>query len=231
MKFYFLTLFPEMIHAYFKESLMEKGLKAGIIDYQVLNIRDFSQDKHKRVDDYPFGGGAGMVMTPQPIVDALKSIPEREKFPVIYLSSGGSTYQQETSSEFSVYPGLILICGRYEGIDQRIIDAYVDYELSVGDYILTGGELAALIICDSVCRHLKGYLGNPESLEDESFNENLLEYPQYTRPREFEGMQVPEILLSGNHSQIKEWRMKQSIEKTAVIRPDLYKKYLSKNKH
>lgn len=231
MKFYFLTLFPEMIHAYFKESLMEKGLKAGIIDYQVLNIRDFSQDKHKRVDDYPFGGGAGMVMTPQPIVDALKSIPERENFPVIYLSSGGSTYKQETSSDFSTYPGLILICGRYEGIDQRIIDAYVDYELSVGDYILTGGELAALIICDSVCRHLKGYLGNPESLEDESFNENLLEYPQYTRPREFEGMQVPEILLSGNHSQIKEWRMKQSIEKTAEIRPDLYKKYLSKNNH
>ncbi|NLN96979.1 MAG: tRNA (guanosine(37)-N1)-methyltransferase TrmD [Eubacteriaceae bacterium] len=231
MKFYFLTLFPEMIHAYFKESLMEKGLKEGIIDYEVLNIRDFSQDKHKRVDDYPFGGGAGMVMTPQPIIDALKSIPEREKYPVIYLSSGGSTYKQKTSSDLSAYPGLILICGRYEGIDQRIIDAYVDYELSVGDYILTGGELAALIICDSVCRHLKGYLGNPESLEDESFNENLLEYPQYTRPREFEGMQVPEILLSGNHGQIKEWRLKQSIEKTVQIRPDLYKKYLSKNKH
>ena len=194
MKFYFLTLFPEMIHAYFKESLMEKGLKEGIIDYEVLNIRDFSQDKHKRVDDYPFGGGAGMVMTPQPIIDALKSIPEREKYPVIYLSSGGSTYKQKTSSDLSAYPGLILICGRYEGIDQRIIDAYVDYELSVGDYILTGGELAALIICDSVCRHLKGYLGNPESLEDESFNENLLEYPQYTRPRDFEGKLVPVIL-------------------------------------
>ncbi len=230
MRFYFLTLFPSIIHAYFAESLMEKGLNEGLIDYQVLNIRDYSEDKHRRVDDYPFGGGAGMVMTPQPIVKALKSIPDRNSFPVIYLSSGGSTYKQKTSCDFSKYPGLIFICGRYEGIDQRIIDRYVNFEVSIGDYILTGGELAALIICDSVCRHVRGFLGNPESLEEESFNENLLEYPQYTRPREFETLQVPDILLSGDHAQIKEWRKKKALEKTAEIRPDLYKKYLSENK-
>jgi len=231
MKFYFLTLFPEIIHAYFAESLMERGLKEGIIDYQVLNIRDFSKDKHKRVDDYPFGGGAGMVMTPQPIIDALKSIPERESFPIIYMSSSGKSYEQKTSCELSKHAGLIFICGRYEGIDQRIIDTYVSCEISIGDYILTGGELPALIVCDSVCRHIENFLGNPESLEEESFNDNLLEYPHYTRPREFEAMQVPDILLSGDHAQIKEWRRDKAIEKTAEIRPDLYKKYLSKNKH
>lgn len=225
MRYYFLTLFPEVFHAYFRESMMKRAVERGILSYEVMDIREFSENKHRKVDDYPYGGGAGMVMAPAPIVNALKSIPEWEQLPVVYLTPGGKPFEQSDAVSFSKAPGIIFICGHYEGIDQRVIDAYVTYEVSIGDYVLTGGELPALTMADCIARNLSGFLGNEESLSEESFESCLLEYPQYTRPPVFEEMPVPDILLSGNHKAIEDWRQAKAIEKTQRVRPDLYMRY------
>lgn len=225
MRFYFLTLFPEIFEIYFQTGMIGRGVKAGLIDYTVINIRDFSGNKHHKVDDTPYGGGAGMVMAAPPIVAALKSIADLGIYPVIYLTPGGKPFEQKDGIKLSEYPGIIFICGHYEGIDQRVIDAYVDLEFSVGDYVLTGGELPALTLADAIARHIPGFLGNSDSLAEESFESHLLEYPQYTKPREFEGQEVPEVLLSGNHAAINKWRLLQAETRTRLKRPDLFEKY------
>jgi tRNA (guanine37-N1)-methyltransferase len=228
MNYYFLTLFPEVFHPYFHSGMMGRSVEKGIINYTVINIRDYSEDKHHQVDDTPYGGGAGMVMTAAPIVNALKSIPNYTMYPIIYLTPSGKSFQQEDSKSLANETGIIFICGHYEGIDQRVIDEYVDYEYSVGDYILTGGELPALTLSDSIARHLSGFLGNHNSLDEESFESDLLEYPHYTKPREFENSNVPDVLLSGNHQAIKTWRHTKAIEKTKQNRIDLFDKYKKK---
>ena len=227
MRFHIMTLFPEIFNSYMSESIMKRAVEKGIIEVNIYNIRDFSTNKHKKVDDYPFGGGAGMVMTPQPIYDTYKHIVDKFNIKeprVIYLTPKGKVHSQNIASEMSVYEDIILLCGHYEGIDQRIIDSIVTDEISIGDYVLTGGELPALILIDSISRLIPGVLNQNESFEEESFKDNLLEYPHYTRPREFMGMEVPEVLLSGNHKKIDEWRHEKSIEITKERRPDLYKK-------
>lgn len=225
MTYYFLTLFPEIFHTYFQSGMMGRAVENGIIQYNVINIREFSGNKHNKVDDAPFGGGAGMVMAAPPLVNAMKSIKNYDCYPVIYLTPSGQPFDQKHSIVLAEKPGIIFICGHYEGIDQRVIDNYVTSEYSVGDYILTGGELPALTMADCIARHLPDFLGNSASLEEESFESNLLEYPHYTRPREFEGSAVPEVLLSGHHKDIEAWRLAKSIEKTQVNRPDLYEIY------
>ena len=217
-----MTLFPEIFNSYMNESIMKRAIEKGIIDCKVYNIRDFSENKHKKVDDYPFGGGAGMVMTPQPIIDTYKHIVETNKIEnprVIYLTPKGKVHCQEIAKKLSIEEDVILLCGHYEGIDQRVIDMIVTDEISIGDYVLTGGELAALVVIDSISRLIPGVLG-----QNESFENNLLEYPQYTRPRVYEGMEVPEVLLSGNHKKIDEWRREESIKITKERRPDLLDK-------
>ncbi|MGG2467961.1 tRNA (guanosine(37)-N1)-methyltransferase TrmD [Paraclostridium bifermentans] len=227
MRFHIMTLFPEIFNSYMNESIMKRAVEKGIIEVNIYNIRDFSTNKHKKVDDYPFGGGAGMVMTPQPIYDTYKQIIDKFdiKDPrVVYLTPKGKVHNQNIASEMSTFEDVILLCGHYEGIDQRIIDSIVTDEISIGDYVLTGGELPALILIDSISRLIPGVLSQNESFEEESFKDDLLEYPHYTRPREFMGMEVPEVLLSGNHKKIDEWRHEKSIEITKERRPDLYKK-------
>ncbi|MBU4438587.1 MAG: tRNA (guanosine(37)-N1)-methyltransferase TrmD [Acetobacterium sp.] len=225
MRFYFLTLFPEIFEAYFQTGMIGRGVKAGLIEYTVINIRDFSGNKHHKVDDSPYGGGAGMVMAAPPIVSALKSIPDYQNYPVVYLTPGGKPFEQNDGVALAEHPGLIFICGHYEGIDQRVIDGYVDLEFSVGDYVLTGGELPALTLADAIARHIPGFLGNCDSLAEESFESHLLEYPHYTKPREFEGQEVPAVLLSGNHAEIKKWRKQKAEDRTREKRPDLFEKY------
>ncbi len=222
MKIDILTLFPEMFDAVLKSSILGKATEKGILRVGVINIRDFSKDRHRRVDDYPYGGGAGMVMMPQPLYDAIKSV--KDKSPdarVVLTSPRGKPFDQEKARLLSKEPHLVIVCGHYEGIDQRIIDTMVDEEISIGDYILTGGELPAMVIVDAVARLLPGAIGSPRSLEQESFTNGLLEYPQYTRPADFLGMKVPEVLLSGNHKRIEEWRRRKAVEITRRIRPDL----------
>ena len=222
-----MTLFPEIFNSYMSESIMKRAVEKGIIEVNIYNIRDFSTNKHKKVDDYPFGGGAGMVMTPQPIYDTYKHIVEKfsiEKPRVIYLTPKGKVHNQDIATNMAKLEDVILLCGHYEGVDQRIIDSIVTDEISIGDYVLTGGELPALILIDSISRLIPGVLNQNESFEEESFKDNLLEYPHYTRPREFMGLEVPDVLLSGNHKKIEEWRHSQSIEITKERRPDLYKK-------
>lgn len=225
MNYYFLTLFPEIFHTYFQSGMMGRGVEKGLIHYEVINIRDFSGNKHHKVDDAPFGGGAGMVMAAPPIINALKSIANYEDYPVIYLTPSGKPFEQKDSKILAEKSGIIFICGHYEGIDQRVIDHYVTSEFSVGDYVLTGGELPSLTLADCIARHIPDFLGNSDSLEEESFESNLLEYPHYTRPREFEGTSVPEVLLSGHHKDINKWRLEKAEEKTKNNRPDLFEKY------
>ncbi|WP_250673054.1 tRNA (guanosine(37)-N1)-methyltransferase TrmD [Paraclostridium ghonii] len=227
MRFHIMTLFPDIFNSYMNESIMKRGVEKGIIEVNIYNIRDFSTNKHKKVDDYPFGGGAGMVMTPQPIYETYKYIVDKFEIKdprVIYLTPKGKVHNQDIASEMSTFEDVILLCGHYEGIDQRIIDSIVTDEISIGDYVLTGGELPALILIDSISRLIPGVLSQNESFEEESFKDNLLEYPHYTRPREFMGMEVPQVLLSGNHKNIDAWRHDKSIEITKERRPDLYKK-------
>ena len=226
-----MTLFPEIFNSYFGESIMKRAIEKGIIEVFVYNIRDFSANKHKKVDDYPFGGGAGMLMTPQPIYDTYKNIVGTHNIEnprVIYLTPKGKTLKQGIVKGFSKEEDIILLCGHYEGIDQRIIDLIVTDEISIGDYVLTGGELPALILVDAIARLIPGVLNQNESFEDESFENDLLEYPHYTRPREFMGLNVPDVLLSGNHQKIEAWRKEQAIEITKKRRKDLYKKYCKK---
>ena len=222
MKFDVLTLFPEMFEA-LNESIIGKAKEKNLIQINLINIRDFSKDKHKKVDDTPYGGGAGMVMMPDVVYDAYSAIKDKENAKVIYLSPQGKVLNQEKVKELSKENHLILLCGHYEGIDQRVLDEIVDEEISIGDYVLTGGELPAMVLIDSVSRYVKGVL-KEESVAEESFSNNkLLEYPQYTRPEEFKGKRVPEVLISGHHENIKKWREEKALEVTKKKRPDLLK--------
>lgn len=219
MKIDVLTLFPEMFSA-IKESIIGRAINNKLIDLNLINIRDFSKDKHKHVDDTPYGGGAGMIMKADVVYNAYNSIEDKEKAKVIYLTPKGKTLNQQIVKNLSKEKHLILLCGHYEGIDQRVLDKIVDEEISVGDYVLTGGELPAMILIDSVSRYVKGVLSEG-STDEESFSNNLLEYPQYTRPLEFEGKKVPEVLISGNHQEIEKWRQEQSLIETFKKRKDL----------
>ena len=221
MKFDVLTLFPEMFES-LDESIIGRAKEKGLIEINLINIRDFSKDKHKKVDDTPYGGGAGMVIRPDVVYDAYSSIENKENAKVIYLSPQGKTLNQNIVNELSKEEHLILLCGHYEGIDQRVLDEIVDEEISIGDYVLTGGELPAMVVIDSVSRYVNGVLNN-ESVKEESFSNKLLEYPQYTRPEEFKGRKVPEVLISGHHENIKKWRDEKSLEITKIKRPDLLK--------
>lgn len=228
IKFNVMTLFPDMINSYISESMMKRAIENKIIEVNVYNIRDYSNDKHKKVDDYPFGGGAGMVMTPQPIkstFDHINKSINTDNFSVIYMSPRGRVFNQEIAKELSKKDEIVILCGHYEGVDQRVIDTIVTDEISLGDFVLTGGELPALSLIDAVSRLVPGVLNKSESFEDESFEHNLLEYPQYTRPRDFEGSLVPDVLLSGNHKNIDKWRLEMSENITLERRPDLWKKY------
>ena len=222
MRIDILTLFPNSFVP-LKESIIGRAQQNQKIEINVVDIREFSQDKHKKCDDYTFGGGEGLLMTPQPLFDCIESVLDDDAY-VIYFSPKGCVFNQTIAQKLSKHSHLILICGHYEGIDQRVIDTFVDAEISIGDFVLTGGELPAMVVVDAVARLLPDVLGNENSAENETFCNNLLEYPQYTRPSEFRGQKVPEILLSGNHQEIAKWRKEQSEKLTKQRRPDLINK-------
>lgn len=228
MKFDILTLFPEMFKT-LNHSILERAQKNNFIEIKTTNIRDFSQDKHKKVDDTPFGGGAGMVMTCQPLFDAINSV-KTQNSKIIYLSPKGKLLTQQKVVELAKEEHIVLVCGHYEGIDQRVIDNFQMEEISVGDYVLTGGELPAMIIVDAVSRYVDGVLSDG-STDEESFSNGLLEYPQYTKPRDYNGIAVPDILFGGNHQEIAKWQHEQSLEITKQRRPDLYEKYIKNNEN
>ena len=228
MKIDILTLFPEMFESPFAASIIKRAREKGLIHIEMTNIRDFAHDKHRIVDDYPFGGGAGMVMKPEPILEAVDFVtgrrePGEKKAKVLLMCPKGRVFNQEIARELAREEHLVVICGHYEGIDERVRAEVVDDEISIGDFVLTGGELPAMIIVDAVARMIPGVLGEEQSFVTDSFFDGLLEYPQYTRPREFAGHKVPDILLSGNHEQIRLWRRKMSLERTLKSRPDLLK--------
>ena len=221
MRIKILTLFPEMFESVFSASILGRAREQGLLEISAMDIRPFSDRKHKNTDDYPFGGGAGMVMLAQPVFDAMAAAAGPDfRGRRIYLGPRGTRLSTEKARELSREPELILLCGHYEGVDQRALDTCVDEEISIGDYILTGGELAAMVLTDCVARFLPGVLGSAESPEEESFSDGLLEYPQYTRPREWNGLAVPEVLLNGNHAEIAAWRRRESLKVTLRLRPD-----------
>jgi len=222
MTFTILTLFPEIIEAFFSSSIMGRAVERGLIKYNLVNIRDFAYDKHRTCDDAPYGGGAGMVLKAEPLAFALDSVSATDK-KVIFPSPSGKVFTQSVAESLAEEKEIVLICGRYEGIDQRIIDQYVDEEYSIGDYVLSSGEISSLVVIDSIYRLVDGVITR-ESLEEESFQNSLLEYPHYTRPDTFRGAQVPPILLSGNHAEIDKWRHNKRLEKTKCNRPDLLDK-------
>lgn len=222
MRIDILTIFPDMFSA-FNESIIKRAREKGILNINIHDIREYSLDKHKKVDDYPYGGGAGMVMMAEPIVRAIEHVKNFNMGKVIFLGARGKTFNQERALKLSKEQGLIFICGHYEGIDERVYN-YIDEEISLGDFILTGGEMAAIPIVDCISRFIPGVLSSSESLEEESFSKNTLEYPQYTKPREFRGVNVPEVLLSGHHLNIKKWRECESLRITKELRPDLLEK-------
>ncbi len=226
MRIDILTLFPSMCESFLSESIIGRARKAGLVSINCVNIRDFSADKHRKTDDIPYGGGMGMVMTPQPIYDAWLSLAKASdvKPHVVYLTPKGAVYNQSKAIELSKKEHLILLCGHYEGVDQRVLDKIVDEEISLGDFVLTGGEIAAAAVVDSVTRLLDGVLADESCYTDESHFNGLLEYPQYTRPYEWEGAKVPEVLISGHHEKIAEWRRQQSLAVTMENRPDLLEK-------
>jgi tRNA (guanine37-N1)-methyltransferase len=223
IRFDVLTLFPEMFHGFLSHSIMGKAKEKGLIEANLINFRQFSDSKHNTVDDTPYGGGGGMVLRPQPIFDAVDHLLENvaEKPPIIMMTPQGEPFSQEKAEELSIYPHLVLLCGHYEGFDERIRQHLVTHEISMGDYVLTGGELPAMIIMDSVSRLLPDVLGNPMSHVDDSFSTGLLEYPHYTKPSEYRGLKVPDILLSGHHANIDKWRREQALLRTWERRPDL----------
>ncbi|MDE1045657.1 MAG: tRNA (guanosine(37)-N1)-methyltransferase TrmD [Nitrospinaceae bacterium] len=225
LRFDIVSIFPGMFASPFGDSIIQRAREAGLLDINVHDLRDYSLNKHRKVDDSPFGGGVGMVMNVEPIARAItavkKEVPETR---TILLSPGGRPFDQEKAWELSSLPSLTLICGRYEGIDERIRLHYVDEEISIGDYVLTGGELPAMVLVEAISRLLPGVLGDPESVVEESFHDDLLEYPQYTRPRDYEGLKVPEILVSGDPKKIRDWQKAEALKKTAQVRPDLLEK-------
>ena len=227
MKFTILTLFPDLIRTVLGESIIGRAQKKGAIDVEAFNIRDYTKNKQKQVDDYPYGGGSGMVMQCQPIYDCFLTATNdcAQKPHTIYMSPQGKVLTQEKVKELAQYDHLVILCGHYEGVDERVLEEIVDEEISIGDYVLTGGELPACILVDSVARMLDGVLRSEEAFEGESLYNGLLEYPQYSRPEVWNDRQVPEILLSGHHKNIQDWRMEMSLERTKQKRPDLYEKY------
>ena len=222
-----LSLFPEIINAYFSTSIMAKAVDRGLVHYNSVNIRDFALDKHKTCDDAPYGGGPGMLMLAEPLGRALEAVCNKNAARVIYLSPSGRPFNQALAKDLAAEKELILVCGRYEGIDQRIIDRYVDDEISVGDYVLSSGETAALVLIDATYRLVERVI-TPESLDEESFSRGLLEYPQYTRPEIYDTLKVPDVLLSGHHENIRKWRLEKQVEKTLCYRPDLIRQGLEK---
>ena len=225
MKIKILTTFPEMFDSVLSASILGRAREQGLLDISLVDIRPFSDRKHKNTDDYPFGGGAGMVMLAQPIRDAMAfAMGDSFRGRRIYLGPRGQTLTTEKARALAAEEELILLCGHYEGVDQRALDTLIDEEISIGDYILTGGELAAMVLTDCVARFIPGVLGSADSPEEESFSDGLLEYPQYTRPRVWEGQEVPEVLLGGNHAEIRAWRRRESLKATLLHRPDLLEK-------
>ncbi len=223
MRFYVLTLFPDMIRDGFQTSITGRAVEKGILSLETVNIRDFSVNKHQRVDDYPYGGGAGMVMQAEPVYLAYESVAKKltKKPRVLYMSPQGKVFHQRMAEELAREEELVFLCGHYEGIDERVLEEIVTDEVSIGDYVLTGGELPALVMMDAISRLLEGVLHNEESAEFDSFSDNLLEYPQYSRPQNWRGKEVPEILLSGHHLNVEKWRREQSLLRTKKRRPDL----------
>jgi tRNA (guanine37-N1)-methyltransferase len=223
LRFDIITIFPDIFASVLDESILKRAQAKKKVCFKVHDLRAYSKDPHRKVDDYPYGGGPGMVMTPQPLVDAVKKIRGRRKARVIYMCPAGVPFTQKKARALSAEKNIILVCGHYEGIDERVREMVVDESLSIGDYVLTGGELAAMVVVDAVTRLVPGVLGSGASLEDESFEYGLLEYPQYTRPADFCGKSVPPVLLSGNHKAVKSWRKEQALLKTERVRPDLLK--------
>ena len=234
MKISIITLFPQVFDPILNSSILKRAQQKGKVTFELINLRDFGEGRHQLVDGRPYGGGAGMVLKPDVLTRTLKSILNSKiilniqkfkisnlKLKIILMSASGTPYKQQKAREFSKLEHLILICGHYEGVDQRFIEKYIDEEISIGDYVLTGGEIPAMVIADSIVRLIPGVLEKPEATQNESFSEGLLEYPQYTRPEEFEDEKVPEVLLSGNHAEIAKWRKQKSLEKTRKLRPDL----------
>lgn len=228
MRFDVLTLFPEMIQEACSHSIMKRAVESDIISINTVNPRDYTLDKHKKVDDTPYGGGAGMVLMAQPYVDAYESIEKSEKSITLMMSPQGQTFDNKLCRELADYEQIVILCGHYEGFDERIRDIIKPKEISIGDFVLTGGELPALCIIDSISRKLDGTLGKIESMEEDSFENGLLEYPQYTKPREYRGLKVPDVLLNGNHALIAEYRYEEQLKRTKERRPDLYEKYCDK---
>ena len=231
MRFDIMTLFPEMVMNGLETSIIGRAVKNKILEIEAWNIRDYAFNKHSSVDDYPYGGGAGMLMQAEPVYQTYLAIQEKAALPegkrprVIYLSPQGKPFNQKMAEDFAKEDELVLLCGHYEGIDERVLEEIVTDYVSAGDYVLTGGELPAMVVMDAVARLVPGVLNNDESAQFESFHDNLLEYPQYTRPEEFEGRKVPPVLLCGDHAKVEAWRLEQSIERTKKFRPDLYEKY------
>ena len=228
MRFDVLTLFPELIESHMDFSIMKRAKDDGIISVNTVNPRNFTLDKHKKVDDTPYGGGAGMVLMPQPYVDAYESVKKSQNSITLMMTPQGEPFSDKLSDELSKYEQIVILCGHYEGFDERIRDIIKPKEISIGDFVLTGGELPALCVIDSISRKIEGTLGKIESAHDDSFTDGLLEYPQYTKPRDYRGLCVPEVLLNGNHKLIDEFRQEQKIERTKAKRPDLYEKWLKR---
>jgi tRNA (guanine37-N1)-methyltransferase len=222
MRFDIVTIFPEIFRGVFESGIVRRAIENAIIEIGIHDLRDFTSDRHRQVDDRPFGGGAGMVLKPEPLFRAIEAITHGAKgVATIMLTPQGRLFNQRLAEEFAARDRIVLVCGRYEGVDERVIESAVTDEISIGDYVLSGGEIAAMVLVDAVTRLLPGALGCDESPQRESFSNGLLDYPQYTRPAEYRGMNVPEVLLSGNHSEIERWRLRKSIEKTLRRRPDL----------
>ena len=224
MRFDIITLFPEMFCGVFTAGVVGKAIEKKLVNVNIHNLREFARDKHRQVDDRPFGGSPGMVLKPEPVFAAVEHIHAGTDSPVYLLSPRGRRFDSDLARTMARHPGVVLVCGRYEGVDERIIELCVSEEISIGDYILTGGEPAAVVIVDAVSRFVPGVVGKEESVAHDSFSEQLLEHPQYTRPRDFRGMKVPDVLFSGNHAEIARWRRERSLEKTWRARPDLLEK-------